>query len=66
MERADRCEALRRRAPGVAHPQHGQIGVAEADLQFGTVWRERCGLFQFRSGLVVFVPLGVHRAQILV
>src|ERR1700677_1765146 len=41
-----------------------EIGVAQADLQFGIVGCKRCGFFQLRHGQIVLVPLGIHGAQI--
>ena len=41
-----------------------QVGIAQAHLQFGTLGRQRCGLFELRGSLIVLMPLGIHNAKI--
>src|ERR1700751_3829377 len=41
-----------------------EVGIAEAYLQAGVIGSERGSFFQFRRGLVVLVPLRIHRPKI--
>src|SRR6266496_6646660 len=41
-----------------------QVGIAEADLQFGAVGRERSRFLQFGRGQIVLVPLGIHGSEV--